>query len=160
MPTETNFLNKNKIMDLAFDQLNLKLKTQADAHNALESKIGVLFAFVGAVAGGGMALALTHTSLSGHGWFFAGLIGLFVTMFLLLLASAPTTYFDPPKCEDLYSTEALAKECYSLKEQLVSNMIEGYKQNAKLQDKKAKWYAWSTYTFFGSMGLILISLFS
>lgn len=154
MPSNPN-IHQN--IDFAYEVMARKLEAQDRSHDALEAKMGILLGFLGALAGSG-AVMLFDRSLIGFNLFTLSLIGIYVALALLIIASLPTIYFSPPSHEDVYSKEALAVSVAVTKNQAVANMIAGYQRNRDIQNHKAKLYATALCIFFVSIFLTFLSL--
>lgn len=145
-------------LDLSLEVINRKLERQVDAHTSLESKIGILFGFVGVITAGAVALMQGRLDLIGRNFLTLGLTGLGVTLLLLILASRTRTFFDPPDFSTFYSKQALGKDEVEFKNQIVSDMIESYKRNARYHSEKARLYDSALWTFFASLILNFIGI--
>jgi hypothetical protein len=146
-----------KNISFAYEVMVQKLEAQDRAHDALETKMGVLLGFTGAIGGGGAALLFTN-HLLGCNLLTLSLVGIYAALALLIIASLPATYYSPPGYEDIYSAKALAVPVDVVKNQAVANMIEGYKENEIIQNGKASLYKAALYIFAASTALIFLSL--
>lgn len=145
-------------LDLSLEMVSNKLDRQMDAHSSLEAKVGILFGFVGVITAGAIALMQGRLDLIGRNFLTLGLVGLGITLILLILASLTRIFLDPPDFSVFYSKKALNSENLDLKNQIVSDMIESYKRNARHHSSKAKMYDASLWLFLGSLMLIFIGI--
>lgn len=145
-------------LDLSLEIISDKLDRQMDAHSSLEAKVGILFGFVGVITAGAIALMQGRLDLVGRNFLTLGILGLGVTLILLVLASQTRTFFDPPDFTAFYSKKALNSDEVVLKNQIVSDMIEAYKRNARHHSNKAKMYDASLWIFLGSLILIFMGI--
>ncbi len=150
--------NAAKNVDFAFEVISRKLDMQNHAHNAIESKIGTLFGFVGALAGAAVVLLENKANLLGLNIFTIGMVGIYVTLIFLVLASRTRTFMDPPDFPVFYSAESLARQNVDLKNQAVSDMISSYKINMKHQVDKSRFYDLAVYCFAVSVLFLFLGI--
>lgn len=148
----------NQNLDLSLELINSKLERQSNAHASLESKMGILFGFVGVITAGAIALMQGRLELIGRNFLTLGLVGLGITLLLLILASRTRTFLDPPDFSTFYSQQSLNKDGIEFKNQIVADMIESYKRNALFHLEKARFYDASLWVFLGSLILIFIGI--
>jgi len=134
-------MNNNKDnIDLAFSIMRMKLEMQNNAHNTIESKVGILFGFVGIISGSAIVLVDNNRELLGLNIFTIGLALIYVVLILLVIASQTRQFLDPPDFPAFYSEEALAKQNIDLKNQAISDMKASYQSNIKIQEFKSYFY--------------------
>ena len=152
-----NYQSKQNL-DLALEIISRKLDFQSKAFASLEAKIGILFGFVGLIFSGAIIQMAGQLELLGRNFLTLGLIGLSVTLLLLVLASRTKIFLDPPDFPTFYSEDSLKKTAVAFKNQIVSDMIESYKRNAKLHSEKAQFYDFALWTFLASLVLIFTGI--
>jgi hypothetical protein len=153
--------SKNDIenIDLALKLTEAKLRRQTEAHQSLESKMGIIFGFIGVIAGSVVFLVLKdNPRLFGLNLFTLGALGIFASLVLLVLASKTREYLDPPDFDSFYSEEALKKDNLELKNKAVANMRASYETNAENHKTKAKFFNWGLYVFLVSLVLLFIGI--
>jgi hypothetical protein len=155
--TNTEQNNKENI-DFAFQVMGKKLDSQAQAHSALESKIGLFLGFVGVIAGSAIALLQGKSGLLGLNIFTIGLTGIYVSLIALVAASQTKTYYDPPDFNDFYSDPVLKQPHIDLKNQVISNMKEGYGKNQSNQKLKGLLYNFAVYCFLLSILFLFLGI--
>lgn len=153
-----NKMNDQKNIDFALDLMSKKLYMQNSAHNALEAKIGILFGFVGVVAGSAIVLLQNKIELLGLNIFTIGLLEIYTSLILLVIASQTRYFLDPPDFPAFYSEEALAKEPIQLKNQAIADMKSSYQHNLRIQEIKARYYNLAIWFFVGSILLLFLGI--
>ena len=86
--------NNESVIDFAYNIMCRKLDMQMNAHNSLESKIGILLGFVGIIVGSVIILIQQKIDLFGLNIFTIGSSGIYLTFLLLVIASRTRIYFD------------------------------------------------------------------
>ena len=149
--------NENNI-DLAFSFMRMKLEFQSNAHNTLESKIGILFGFVGAMAASAIVLVNSKKELIGLNIFTIGLVGIYLVLLFLVITSQTRQFLDPPDFPAFYTKEALAKQNIDLKNQAIADMKASYQSNMKIQEFKSLFYNLAIWFFTGSILLLFLGI--
>jgi len=151
---ENNKANIQLVLDIVYR----KHETQKHAFDALEAKIGTLFGFLGIIIAGAIALLKNNTGLISINLFTAGLVGLFTSLLLLVLASLSRAYLDPPSFSTIYSDSSLEKSTLDLSNQVIADVKSAYEENKRLQVYKANLYNAAIIIFIVSLGLLLLGI--
>ena len=150
--------NNESNIDFVYKVMSRKLEMQMDAHNSLENKTGILLGFVGIIFGSIIVLIQQNIELLGLNIFTIGLVGIFLSLSLLVIASQTRIYFDPPDFPAFYSEEALSKETIDLKNQVIADMKGSYEKNLRHQEIKSKLYNIAIYCFAISMLFLFLGI--
>lgn len=150
--------NNEDNIDLALSLVRMKLESQNNAHNTLESKIGILFGFVGIIAGSAIVVVEGKKELLGLNIFTIGLIGIYLVLLFLVIASQTRRFLDPPDFPTFYSKEALARPSIDLKNQAIADMQASYLSNLKIQELKSLFYNLSVWFFAGSILFLFLGI--
>jgi len=150
--------NSEDNIDVAFSLVRMKLESQNNAHNTLESKIGILFGFVGIIAGSAIVVVEGKKELLGLNIFTIGLIGIYLVLLFLVIASQTRRFLDPPDFPTFYSKEALARPNIDLKNQAIADMQACYTSNLKIQELKSLFYNLSVWFFAGSILFLFLGI--
>jgi hypothetical protein len=145
-------------LDLALNLMSRKLDMQNHAHSALEQKMGYFLGFIGALAGGAIALIQGRTELLGLNIFTLGFSGIYITLVLLAIASRARKYLDPPDFPAFYSKESLSKEVNDTKNQAVADMKAAYLENSKIHEEKAVLFNRSLEVFILSILFLVLGV--
>lgn len=137
-----NPIEKNNIenIDLAFEVMKRKFDFQSDAINTLDSKVGVLLGFIGALTGGLFLILINNDPLVTLNLLSVGMFCVFLSFIALVVSTWPREYSDPPSMHTVYSEESLAKPNLNLKNQFVADIQDCYTKHAKIQRTKAMFY--------------------
>lgn len=150
--------NDNKNIDLALQLSIKKIETQNQAHDSLESKIGILLGFVGIIAGSVIILIQQNTDLVGLNIFTLGLILIYLALILLVFASQTRTYLDPPDFPAFYSKESLSQSNGAVKNQIIADIKGCHEQNAEPHAYKSKLFNFAIYSFLISILLLFLGI--
>jgi hypothetical protein len=150
--------NNDENLDLALRLMSDKLGRQGDANKALQSKIGVMLGFVSAIVGITVIMLKADPGLFGVNLLTVGIVSLFTSLTLLVLASRTREYLDPPNFPAFYSAEALAKNHIDMKNQVIADMRASYEQNARTHQRNAVFFNWGLYFFLLSLVLTFLGI--
>lgn len=117
---------KSKALDLIYSEIKERLDKQLESIDKLNTKAGVVIGFAGIILGATSSLSETP---SNH-FFILGNFLILISAFLSFLAFSPKAYRRDPDPEGL--SEYLSKSAKDIKEQLIANFIDSFKENEKI----------------------------
>jgi hypothetical protein len=151
--------NNQENIDFALQVMRQKFDNQNLSFQTLESKIGILLGFVGVIAGSSIVVIQNNIKLLGLNIFTIGIVGIFITLISLTLASKTRIMLDPPDFPTFYSGEALQQPNIELKNQVIADMKASYQSNLKNQEKKASYYNFALLSFLLSLLFLFLGIF-
>lgn len=153
-----NDSNPNQNLNLAFQLALKKIDTQNSNNAALDSKIGVLLAFVGAISASIVLILDQKTELLGINIFTLGVAGVYATLLFLVLASRTKDFLDPPDFSTFYSNHCVKMEHHEVMNQVVADIQDCFNKNSPIQTFKANMYNWAVLCLFGSIALLFLGI--
>lgn len=157
--TEMNGNDQNRNLELAFQLALRKLDSQNSNNIALDSKIGVLLAFVGAISASAILGLDQNTELIGINIFTLGVLGVYATLLFLVTATYTKTFLDPPDFSTFYSHLCVKMENHEVMNQVVADIQDCFNKNNAIQTYKAAMYNRAVLCLFGSITLLLLGIF-
>jgi hypothetical protein len=149
--------NENNLK-LGLSLANSKIASQAGANRSVDSKVGILLGFSGAIAAGTLTFIKSDSKLIGVNLFSLGLIMLFGTIACLILASKSRTFLDPPDFHTFYSKKALSKSNIDLLNQIIADTKKCYGDNSLVINTKVKYFDTAIYLLGTSIILLTIGI--
>lgn len=143
---------------MAFDLALRKIDTQNSNHSALESKIGLLLAFVGTFSASVIILISERTELLGINIFSLGLAGTYASLIFLVQASHTRIFLDPPNFFTFYFDGCAESENQKIRNQVIADIESCFNSNNNLHSYKAKMYNRAIISFSGSIFLMFLGI--
>jgi hypothetical protein len=145
-------------VDFAFEIVSRKHAFLNDAIAAMQSKIATIIGFIATVLAGIVVLQ-QETQTLGPNLFTAGIAGLYVALWFLIIAARPGNLWDPVDFETIYSSEAFRKPAIDIKNQVVADMIKTYGLNLSIHKGRARLYSYSLWILGTSILLVMTGIF-
>lgn len=155
---EKKIINSQKNIELAYSLSQRKIDSQNTCHNSLESKIGILFGFVGTLSASIILLLQGKIEILGINIFTLGIISLYVTLLFLVFSSHTRTFLDPPDFSTFYSEGCADIENEKLINQIVADTKHCFDFNNTIQTYKATMYNRAVLCFAGSIFLLFLGI--
>lgn len=155
-------MSKEKNIQFIFEVMQMKLNHLYEASNFLDQKISTFLGFTATLMAGLMIFFKDNLELSlcpfTTNFFTIGLFSIFFSIFFAMINLSTKKYYYPPHEDQLYSDESLNLKEFDLKSQIIADMREGFTQNHRKHEDKAKIFNYSLAFLIFGLFLILINL--
>lgn len=148
--------NDMKNIELLYEVSYRKIDSQNEANRSIDSKVGVLFGFVGVIAVWVMGVALSNKNILGWNIFSIGLFLLMVSIVLCVFAARSRTFHSPIDLRQMYSEKYLKMKHLNLKNQMVADICDSHEKNQKTI--KIKSYFFDAAMLSAGMAIVLFLL--
>lgn len=139
--------------------MQMKLNHLYDASNTLDQKISIAVGFLATITAGTTLFFSNHLKFNFYplnaNFFTLGILAIFFSILLCVVALVNRKYYYPPHEDKLYSNNSLNLGTYDLKNQTIADMKESFVKNHRTHEFKAGLFNYSLY--FLMIGIILMS---